>query len=106
MLSVAEAQALVLRHAPRLSVETIRAGLPARGSVLAETVISGLDSPPFAKSMVDGYAVRTTDLVRPSNLLRLAGEVLAGQTFEKILGVGETVCIMTVRRFRQEPTRS
>jgi molybdopterin molybdotransferase len=95
MLSVAEAQALVLRHAPLLSVETVRAGLTALGSILAEDVVSDFDSPPFAKSMVDGYAVRSADLPRSANLLRIAGEVLAGQTYKKIVGSGETVCIMT-----------
>jgi len=94
MLSVAEAQALVLKHSPRLPVETIRAGAHALGFVLAEDVVAGFDSPPFAKSMVDGYAVRSADLTGPATL-RVVGEILAGQTCTRVIGPGEAISIMT-----------
>ena len=33
-----------------------------RNRVLAEDVASDMDSPPFAKSMMDGYALRAADV--------------------------------------------
>ena len=38
------------------------AGRSALGCVLAEDVAADLDSPPFDKALVDGYAVRSSDL--------------------------------------------
>ncbi len=95
MLSVAEAQALVLKHTPRLPVEVMRAGAPALGYVLADEVVSDADSPPFDKAMVDGFAVRSADVSGRAVTLRIVGEVLAGQTTSRVLGPGETICIMT-----------
>jgi molybdopterin molybdotransferase len=43
---------------------------------------------------MDGYALRTEDLVKP-NGLRLVGESAAGHGFEGLLGEGETVRIFT-----------
>src|SRR6185437_8231894 len=61
MLSVDEALALILAQAAPLPPH----GLPladAQGRVLAEDVASDIDSPPYDKSIVDGYAVVAGDL--------------------------------------------
>ena len=61
MLTLAEALSAVLEHAQALPP----AGLPlvdALGCVLAENAIADVDSPPFDKALVDGYAVRSSDL--------------------------------------------
>jgi molybdopterin biosynthesis enzyme len=62
MLTVVEAQALVLQHARPLPPEMLRLDPSALGLVLAEDVVSDLDMPPYDKSLMDGYAVRATDL--------------------------------------------
>jgi molybdopterin molybdotransferase len=48
----------------------------ALGLVLAEDIVSDRDYPPFARAMMDGYAVRVTDAARPASV---CGIVAAGQ---------------------------
>ena len=67
----------------------------ALGLVLASEVISGLDSPPFDKSMMDGYAVRVGDLPASGGTLHVTGEVTAGTRHDRTVGPGEAVRIMT-----------
>src|SRR5437763_1955093 len=56
MLSVDQALKLVLDHAEPLPPRVV--DLPdAVGCILAEQVISDIDSPPHDKAIVDGYAV-------------------------------------------------
>ena len=61
MLSIAEALDAVMREARALAPATSSLE-QAQGCVLAEDVLADADSPPFDKALVDGYAVRTTDL--------------------------------------------
>ena len=61
MLKVAEALALVLKHARPLAARRTPLA-DALGLVLAEDVASDIDMPPYDKSMMDGYAVRFDDL--------------------------------------------
>jgi molybdopterin biosynthesis enzyme len=56
MLSVEQARDLILAEARCLPTERIPL-LGALGRVLAEDVVSDIDSPPHDKSTVDGYAV-------------------------------------------------
>ena len=69
------------------------------GRVLAAEVTSPVDVPSFARSMMDGFAVRSadTDGASPYNRLALTviGQVLPGQTLDKPIGPGETARIMT-----------
>ncbi|MEZ6068037.1 MAG: hypothetical protein R3B90_20515 [Planctomycetaceae bacterium] len=68
----------------------------ALGRRLAESVSSDVDSPPFDKSMMDGYAVRSTDLTATNPArLTVVGEVHAGSTFGGELAMREAVRIMT-----------
>jgi molybdopterin molybdotransferase len=94
-LSFEEARACVLQrvreHAPRISIETAPLA-EADGRVLAEDVTADRDYPPTARSVRDGFAVRSTDA--PCNW-RVIGEVRAGESFERELGAGEAVEIMT-----------
>ena len=96
MLDVEEALALVLEQARPLA-EAWRALIEARGCRLAEDIVADADQPPFDKALVDGYAVRTTDLGTgpESNRLRLGETILAGQTPTRPLGPGEAALIMT-----------
>ncbi|MBT5017140.1 MAG: molybdopterin molybdotransferase MoeA [Planctomicrobium sp.] len=70
------------------------------GCLLAEDVISDEDSPPFDKSMMDGYAVCASDLQLNESSSRdieltIIGELTAGQQSELKVESGTTVRIMT-----------
>jgi molybdopterin molybdotransferase len=72
--------------------------LPLRdlsGRVLAEDAIADRDYPPFHRSTRDGYAVRCADLSSLPALLRMVGEVRAGEHFAGKIAPGQCVQIMT-----------
>jgi molybdopterin molybdotransferase len=94
MLSVAEATTIVLEHARALEPIVVPLGA-ALGSVLAEDVASDLDMPPFDKSMMDGYAVRSADISADGANLHVIEEIMAGMTPSKTVGSGQAVRIMT-----------
>lgn len=95
MLSVSEAQSIVLNHTqtPAGDVEALTSAL--LGHVLAEPVTADLDSPPFDKSMMDGFAVRASDCATAESRLRVVGEVTAGSDSVPALDAGTAVRIMT-----------
>ncbi|HQY87710.1 MAG TPA: molybdopterin molybdotransferase MoeA [Tepidisphaeraceae bacterium] len=63
--------------------------------VLAQDIIADRDYPPFDKSLVDGFAVRSSDLTTLPATLKLVGEVAAGQSLDGSIEAGEAVAIMT-----------
>ncbi len=91
MLTVQAAQELVLRHARILPAETVALEAGLLGRVLAENVVSDLDSPPFDKALVDGFAVRSGD----AGDRMVVGEITAGSEWSRPLSAGETARIMT-----------
>jgi molybdopterin molybdotransferase len=94
-LPVADAQALILRHVQPLKPEPTPLTTAALGLVLASDVVSDLDVPPYDKSMIDGYAVRSVDLPRGQGTLEVIEEITAGQVPRRALGVGQASRIMT-----------
>ncbi|HZT38618.1 MAG TPA: gephyrin-like molybdotransferase Glp [Bryobacteraceae bacterium] len=94
-LSFDEARSCVLQtvcaHAAAPRVETVWL-LDAAGRVLAEPVRADRDYPPTARSVRDGFAVRSAD---PPRNLRVIGEARAGAGFQGQVGPGEAVEIMT-----------
>ncbi len=77
-VSVDEALEIVLAHTPRLPAEEVL--LPdALGRVLAEDVRADADMPPFDRSAMDGYAVRASDVASAPVVLKVAGQLRAGQ---------------------------
>ncbi len=94
MLTVDEALAEILRSVRPLPAVCTSLG-DALGLVLAEEVISETDSPPFDKSLMDGYAIRTTDVVDGAATLKVIEEITAGFVPTKTLGPGEATRIMT-----------
>jgi molybdopterin molybdotransferase len=96
MLSVSEAQAIVLQHAQALPA-AVCALDPAsvQGLILAEDITSDLDLPPYDKAMMDGYAVRTADLPGGAGTLEVIEEIMAGRVPTKSVGAGQTARIMT-----------
>jgi molybdopterin molybdotransferase len=93
MLEVDAAREIVLLHAARLApaIVPLRDSL---GRVSAESVSADRDSPPFDKSMMDGYAVRASD-VSAGVVLRLVEEIPAGAVPQNPIGPGECSRIYT-----------
>lgn len=67
----------------------------AEGYVLAETVTTRRDIPPFDRSAMDGYAVRSSDLNSIPCKLEVIGLRAAGDTREMQIRAGSCVKIMT-----------
>src|SRR5262245_57677659 len=94
MLEVSAALDIVLDRARPL-VPTNALLTPALlGRVLAEDVVSDLDSPPYAKSIMDGYAVRSADAMAGA-ALTVIEEVAAGHVPTRTVRPGEATRIMT-----------
>jgi molybdopterin molybdotransferase len=97
LLSVEDALSAVLERAVPLPPKKVPSA-EALGCILAEDVAADLDLPPFDKSLVDGYAVRTADL-EPSESaecwLKIGEEIAAGHMPTRPLGQGEAALIMT-----------
>ena len=94
LLSYQEALERLLPRVPSpLSVRTPL--LSSLGKVLARSVSADRDLPPFDKSFMDGYAVRSQDAVSPSAKLKIVGTVAAGSSSLPTVGIGEAAQIMT-----------
>jgi molybdopterin molybdotransferase len=65
------------------------------GQVLAEDVVSDIDMPPFDKSLMDGYAIRSSDLSNGKAELEVVEELTAGQTPKRSVAAGQATRIMT-----------
>ncbi|HEX8232150.1 MAG TPA: molybdopterin molybdotransferase MoeA [Caulobacteraceae bacterium] len=94
MISFDEAAAIACAAARPLGPERVPLRAAA-GRVLAAVVTARRDSPPFAVSAMDGYAVRDADVAAAPCVLRVAGESFPGGGYPKPLDVGECVRIFT-----------
>jgi molybdopterin molybdotransferase len=94
MLTVSEALEAVLKRSACLPPVS-RALAESLGSMLAQDVAADLDSPPFDKALVDGYAVRAADLAPADRRLTLGEEIPAGRTPSRPLRPREAALIMT-----------
>jgi molybdenum cofactor synthesis domain-containing protein len=97
MLTPAEAvSAILARIEPATSVETAPLA-EASGRVLARDASSDVDIPPFEKSAMDGFAVRSDDFAARAGAVRLrrVGEARAGAPFRGQVGPGECAEIAT-----------
>jgi len=83
----------ILKAGDRPSEEVLL--LQSAGRVLAEPVKADRDFPPFPRATRDGFAVRADDLARGVTLLRVVGQVRAGDTYDLPVASGEAVEIMT-----------
>ena len=97
-LSLEEAMRRVLAGAKPLGAEMVSLG-GSLGRALAQGAIAAATLPPWNNSAMDGYAVRHQDLSggSPSSpiLLRVVGEVRAGDSSGQALEKGEAIRIMT-----------
>jgi molybdopterin molybdotransferase len=97
MITVEDALALVLESVGPLPPETVSLA-EALGRSLAEDVVSDIDLPPFDKALMDGYAVRSADLIDRERLggrLRIGESIVAGQTPSRPLAPAEAAPITT-----------
>lgn len=67
----------------------------ALGHVIAHDIFSDGDSPPYSKSMVDGYAVQASDLAAGLTELEVLEEVTAGMVPQQKVNSGQATRIMT-----------
>jgi len=96
VISLDRALKAVLARARRGRLATERVTLlESEGRVLAERVTSDVDLPPFHRVAMDGFAVRSRDVVEAPVLLTVVGTVLAGQVGSRRLLPGEAIRIMT-----------
>ncbi|WP_283787713.1 molybdopterin molybdotransferase MoeA [Bermanella sp. WJH001] len=66
----------------------------ACGRVLAQDIISEMQIPSADNSAMDGYAIRSADLIN-TNTLKQIGKVFAGHPLDQVIEAGQCVRIMT-----------
>ena len=93
LISVSEAQCLVLERAHRLDAERVPVERAA-GRVLAEPASALVDLPPFPSSAMDGFAVRAGEAPRAASL-PVSARIAAGSPSDRPLGPGEAMAIST-----------
>jgi molybdopterin molybdotransferase len=95
---VEEVEGFLARAAGALDAEPVEL-LESAGRVLAEGVRSDVDVPPFARSAMDGFAVRGEDTFGASDYdpvrLAILGEALPGASYRGNVSRGQAVRIMT-----------
>jgi molybdopterin molybdotransferase len=95
-LPVDKAQAFIAQMVPRVSAVESLAIRAALGRVLARDVVSPIDVPAHDNSAMDGFALRSADLLAGADTtLAIAGTGYAGAQFEGEAAAGQCVRIMT-----------
>ncbi len=97
MISVDEALERVLAAAEARGVlppEKVALG-SAVGRILRETVRAGCDMPPFTRSAMDGYALRSADVKKAPCTLEVIEQIPAGHQPLLAVGPGQASKIMT-----------
>lgn len=100
LLSVTDAVRRISEHLPPPRATSVPLA-ESLGLVLVEEVRSDLDMPPFAKSMMDGFAVRAADTVRAADnadrpaTLKVVDTIHAGSLPKRGVAAGQASRIMT-----------
>lgn len=96
LMSVEEAQALIVARIPPAEGEEQVPLTAARGRVLARDLVAATPLPPFANAAVDGWAFRHVDLRAdgPTRLVE-AGRLAAGQSAMQAVAAGQAVRVFT-----------
>jgi len=94
MISYEDALRAVLEHTAPLGIERVPVAAAA-GRVLAEDVVSAVDSPPFDKAAMDGFAVRACDVTELPATLEVVGDSFAGGWPDFAVGAGQAARITT-----------
>jgi len=94
LLTVSEALERVLQAATPLPPEEVPFR-EAAGRALSADVVAPFDMPPFDRSAMDGYAVRSADAGTAGVTLEVIGEIPAGHPGDIPVGPGQAARIMT-----------
>ncbi len=95
-LPVVKASEFIARLVPRVQPVESLAIRSALGRVLARDLVSGIDVPSHDNSAMDGYALRSTDLLAAADtLIKVVGTAYAGTPFGDTVPIGQGVRIMT-----------
>lgn len=98
MIALEEAQKMLLTKTESCGIEEVYI-YEANGRVLAEDIYSPIDSPPFNKSPLDGYAVNALSLIGASKEnpkeLKVIDKIYAGEVSYKEVKINEAIRIMT-----------
>jgi molybdopterin molybdotransferase len=94
MLSAYQALETILSSVTVGEAEVVRLH-DAHGRVLAEEIVACEDIPPFDNSGMDGFALKAEDVAQAPALLKLVGEVSAGNVLLRRIEQGEAVRITT-----------
>jgi molybdopterin molybdotransferase len=95
MLSVDEARGIILASGRPGTPESVLLNTGALGLTLAEDIHSDIDSPPFDKAMMDGYAIAAASLSSNEALFEIVDEIHAGETPKHAVSAGQAARIMT-----------
>ena len=79
MIPVSQAKQIILEHARPGAPESMPLTSAVLGPVLAEDIVSDIDMPQCDKSMMDGFAVRSADVVAGPTALTVIEAVTAEQ---------------------------
>ncbi len=94
MISISKAKKIVKQETFTLENETVDLSKIVN-RVLAEDIVADMDLPPFDRSQMDGFAVKTADVKDAPVSLKIVGESVAGKGWHNELKTGEAVRIMT-----------
>jgi molybdopterin molybdotransferase len=97
MILISEALEIIEKQTSKLSTEKVDL-TESIGRVLAEEIRADTDLPPFDRSQMDGFAVKTEDTKFVSVKLKIIGESAAGKGFDGKIKRGEAIRIMTGAR--------
>ena len=94
MTGYEDALRIVLDHTPVLGPSTV-AVTECVGRALAADIHADRDDPPYNRSAMDGYAVRSEDVATAPAVLAIVEHIAAGQVPTRTVGTGECAKIMT-----------
>ena len=94
MISIEEAVASVVANSTALPPRSVSL-MESLGCHLAECIASPIDSPPFDKALMDGYAVRAADITTAQTSLDVIDQQMAGDVVHRTVGPGQAIRIMT-----------
>ncbi len=79
MITIEQARKIVLENIHTLKPEISPASSTVIGSILSEDISADMDSPPFDKATMDGFALASRDLESSPRGLRIGKEISASQ---------------------------
>ena len=94
MIKLEEAQDFIFGKCPKLPAAKVEIS-ESRGLVMADSVLSSENVPPFPNTAMDGYAVRAIDTEPAPVELKVVGTIAAGKFPDFAIGEGEAARIMT-----------